>query len=244
MTPFFFIDDTTLGKPRDRYLPILGGFIASSSSYDSIRTKLIKLKKKYGLVEKDPIKWSPGQTDKRYTAQRKVRNLNDLRMEVLKLLGESRILIIVSVIDEESLAQPYERIFYLKQSVDHLAKRFHYHIDKRGLEKGIIILDHPGEREEPALAEHYKKIHAEGASSGVHLSSLSDLMCYSHCYACDGLQLADFIVGCLGYTLKHGKYHYFNSIKHRIRAARGNRKGWGLIIFPSNSTKIDILCSG
>jgi len=59
----------------------------------------------------------------------------------------------------------------------------------------------------------------------------------------NGIQLADFAVGCIGYTLKHNRKHYFDMIKGRIRSVRGKIKGCGLIVFPSNSTATDFLCS-
>jgi hypothetical protein len=243
MSYSFFIDDTSTGAPRANYLPILGGIVVEDRFYCNIlRQRYYSLKRNFGLSPSDPIKWSPGQSDQKYSAQRSLSRINDLREEVLKLISSPSITIIASIVDENLLNRAYERLFYMKQSIDHLAKRFHYMLSSSNLFDGKMILDYPGHNVESKLISWYRHIRLSSASSGVHLGTLSDSLYYSHCFANDGIQLADFVVGCIGFTLKHKRKHYFNLIKKRIRSVRGKTKGCGLIVFPSNSSSIDFLC--
>jgi len=244
MSSSFFIDDTYTGAPRVNYMPILGGVIVQDQFYNkTFQRRFYSVKKQFGLTPKDPIKWSPGQSDQKYKALRSLGRINDLRTEILKLISSPSITIIASIIDEKSLCREYDRLFYLKQSVDHLAKRFHYMLSNANQIGGKMILDFPGQDNESELMKCYRQKRLLGASSGVQLDTLSDSLYYSHSFACNGIQLADFVVGCIGYTLKHNKKHYFDIIKRRIRSVRGKIKGCGLIIFPSNSKAIDSLCS-
>jgi len=244
MSYSFFIDDTYTGSPRANYMPILGGIVIADQFYNNtLRRRFHSAKEHFGLTPQDPVKWSPGQSDPRYKAQRSLSRINDLRFEILRLISSPSITIITSIVDENSLCREYDRLFYLKQSVDHLAKRFHYMLSNINQTGGRMILDYPGNENESDLMNWYRQKRLLGASSGVTLNTLSDSLYYSHCFVCDGIQLADFVVGCIGYTLKHNRKHYFNIIKGRIRSVRGKIKGCGLIIFPSNSKAIDLLCS-
>lgn len=244
MSYSFFIDDTSADSPRVNYMPILGGMVVTDQFYNNtLQRRFRTLKEQFGLSPQDPIKWSPGQSDQRYRVQRSLRRINDLRIEILRLISSPSITIIASIIDENSLVREYDKLFYLKQSVDHLAKRFHYMLSSSNQTGGKMVLDYPGRDIESVLMNWYRQRRLLGASSGVQLDTLSDSLYYSHCFACDGIQLADFVVGCIGYTLKNNRKHYFDMIKGRIRSVRGQRKGCGLIIFPSNSTAIDVLCS-
>ena len=244
MSYSFFIDDTNRGAPMSNYMPILGGIVVADQFYYGIlRRRFNLLKSNFGLSPDDPIKWSPGQSDQRYRALRSLRRINDIRHEVLRLISSPSVTIITSIIDENSLDRAYDRVFYLKQSIDHLAKRFHFMLSSINSFNGKMILDYPGHNNESELMSWYRKIRISSASSGVQLDTLSDSIYYSHCFACDGIQLADFVVGCIGYTLKNNRNHYFNTIRGRIRSVRGKMKGCGLIVFPSNSTAIDTLCS-
>jgi hypothetical protein len=241
MSYLFFVDDTEKGSPGADYLPILGGIVVKSSSYQLLKDKFYSLKKEFGLRPEDPIKWSPGQNDDKYNAQKSIKKINVLRYEVLKFIKSSRLTIIVSVIDADNLTRK-GRQFYLEQSIDHLAKRFHYMSFRYAEKENIMILDYPGHKEESNLISCYRKLRMNGASSKVMLSSLTDSIFYSHGFACDGLQLADFVVGCIGYTLKKSKYNYYNLIKGNVRSVKGKMKGAGLIVFPSNSKVVDDLC--
>jgi hypothetical protein len=243
MSALFFIDDTSIGEKNNHYFSILGGIIVEENYYNNtLQNKLREIKNLFNLTEDDPIKWSPGQTDKRYIKQKSLKNINDLRKNVLSLISSLKISIIISIIDEDALERKYDRQFYLGQAVDHLAKRFHYILSKANISNGKMILDYPGHKEESLLALKYRTIRLHRASSNVELSTLTDTLYYSHCFACDGLQLADFAVGCIGYTIKNNKYHYYNIIKNKLRTTKGFIKGSGLIVFPSNSLAIDKLC--
>ncbi len=224
-------------------MPILGGLVVTDSFYNgTLRRRLGSVKEYFGLSPSDPIKWSPGQTDLRYRAQRSVGRINDLRQEVLNLVASPSVTIILSIVDEDCLDRSYNRSFYLKQAIDHLAKRFHYMLSASNLSDGKMILDYPGHKQESDLASWYRQLRLLGASSGVRLDTLSDSLYYTHSCVCDGLQLADFVVGCIGFTLKYRKTHYFKTIKPRVRSVSGKMKGCGLVVFPSNSTVVDWLC--
>ena len=239
----FYIDDTERGFLKDRdYIPILGGFIIGRDKYQDVRIGLQELKQSFGLNKFAPIKWSPGKNDMSYQEQRNLSDQNQFREAVLNKINEQDITIIVSIIDVKGLFKRRKYEYYRIQALEQLSQRFQLFLqDMNALKEdsGQIILDHPGGIESK-LSRHYREICCNGCSYiDMELPYLSKTLYLAHSFACEGLQIADYIVGVIGYTIKSEDIKYFNLIKDRIRNLNGNTKGLGIIIFPSNSTSVD-----
>lgn len=241
----FYLDDTETGMRGENYSPILGGFITDHHDYLRIQEDLQNLKEKFHLNRFDPIKWSPGQTDDTYSHQREIRDQNLFRRSVLELLNENNISIIIAVIDEDKLIKRGSLAYYKSQALEYLSQRFQLFLQEKKtgeINEGQIILDFPGHKTESFLSKHYHDICCFGCKYiDMELSLLSKTLYLAHAFACEGLQLADYVVGMLGYTIKTQDKKYFNLVKDKIRNYKGNIKGAGIVIFPSNSKKIDFL---
>lgn len=241
----FYLDDTEKGMRGENYSPILGGFIIKHDNYNELQNNLQNLKEKFGLNRFDPIKWSPGQNDKTYRPQRNISDQNLFRQSVLEFLTNYDLIIIISVIDEDELIKRGSLEYYRSQALEHLSQRFQMFLQKvERRNKGQIILDYPGHRTESFLSKYYHDICCFGCKYvNMKLSLLSKTLYLSHAFTCEGLQLADYIVGMMGYTIKNQDKRYLDLVKEKIRNYKGNIKGIGIIIFPSNSKKIDFLFS-
>ena len=241
----FYLDDTEKGMPGENYSPILGGFIVKNDDYFNLQNGLQNLKEKFNLNKFDPIKWSPGQTDATYRKQRTITNQNLFRNSVLKLLAIHDVTIIVSAIDENELIKKGSLEYYRKQALEYLSQRFQLFLQEKkmgGQNRGQIILDYPGQKTESFLSKYYRDICCLGCKYiEMQLSLLSKTLYLAHAFTCEGLQLADYIAGMMGYTIKNQDKRYFDLVENRIRRYKGNIKGAGIIIFPSNSKKIDFL---
>jgi hypothetical protein len=235
----FYCDDTDFGH-KDK-LRLLGGLLISEDRFAALQERFHQVKVGNGLDAADPIKWSPGQNDSRYEAQRKIANINELRRDVLITIKNSDASLLVSVIHENEVSG-VSIDFCIRQAVDQLAKRVQYEMQaKRSIAR--IVMDYPGHKHEAGLCEHYRTIWCNCASSGVKLSKLNNELSYSHCFGSDGLQMADMVVGATGHVLKKSNYIYFDLIKPAFRSYKGKIKGAGLIVFPSNSTIADHIAS-
>lgn len=239
----FYLDDTEKGMPGEGFLPILGGFIVKLSDYYELEKELQDLKENFGLNRFDPIKWSPGQTSCTYENQRKINDQNSFRRAILELLARKNITIIVAVIDEDSLIRKRDLKYYRSQALECLCQRFQFFLqENEERDIGQIILDYPGQKTESFLSKYYRDICCFGCRHiQMKLPLLSKTLYLAHAFSCEGLQLADYIVGTIGYTTKNEDQRYFELVKSRVRVYRGNIKGAGLIIFPSNSRRIDFL---
>ena len=243
----FYIDDTEKGCFNDKeYMPILGGFVASHDEYVKIEQDFRQLKQEFNLNKFTPIKWSPGSKDPIYQEQRSLSDQNQFREAVLRKISENNITIIVSIIDVDGLFKTQKLESYRTQALEQLSQRFQLFFSDPGIkseDSGQIILDNPG-NSESKLSRYYREICCNGCTYvDMELKNLSKTLYISHSFANEGLQIADYIVGAVGYTIKTKNKRYFNLIKDKVRNRGGNMKGIGIIIFPSNSTSIDLLFS-
>lgn len=235
----FFIDDCRKEKAKTS---LLGGFIISEGRYYSLQNKLWQLKARYGLRKIDPIKWSPPKKPE-FEPQRKIRKQTVFKKEVLNLINNSKVKIIVAVIHEKQGYTKKLRIECLKKSLEFLSQRYQMEIQSTS-KKGRLIIDHPGTGgAEIELCKYYKTIWCEGSqypTFSITLDNLDETVYYSHGYASDGLQIADFTVGAIGHAIETRKYEYIDLIKNRIRRNRtGTIKGLGVVVYPSNSRIAD-----
>jgi len=255
-----FLDNSYIEKDSID-LTALGGFIIKDEDYLSLRKKFEDIKLSFGLKPDDPIKWSPQQGDKRFEAQRKIKDQNNFKLEILKLLAEHKISILCVFINTNS--KFYKKLYKRKKISKDMLERFALDYEKRALEylaqrmqlelqdlkrknnedqKGLIIIESYDQKKSPQLAEYYKKIwHLGSGEFDMHFNLLFDSIAYSHDFGCDGIQIADFIIGSMCYTIKKSKYHYINQYKHKIRNKNGKIKGAGIVVYPSNSTVADNL---
>jgi hypothetical protein len=240
-------------------LAALGGFLIKDDDYLGMRKKCEDIKLSNGLLPTDPVKWSPQSRDKRFAAQRKIKNQNQFKTEILKLIGKSKAKIVVALINTNfksyrALKQNKNitksdlqkiQLDYEKRALEYLAQRVQLELQdirkkNDGDEKGLILIESYDQEKSPQLVEYYKKIwHTGSGEFNMHFSLLFDSIVYSHDFGCDGIQLADFIVGSMCYTIKNSKYHYLNNYKNKVRSRNKKIKGVGIVVYPSNSTIAD-----
>lgn len=243
----FYIDDTEKGDIKHSgYLPMLGGYIIKKELYDNFLKNIYSIKENFGLNRFSPIKWSPGQNDTTYKDQRNLSNQNAFRELILKEIIKYEISIVISIVDTQLLHKKFSFEYYRCQALEYLVQRFQMFLQwDCGIKKqnsGQVILDYPGDKIESLICKHYREVCCKGCTQlDMQVPLLSKTLYFSHAFTCEGLQIADFIVGAIGYTIKHKDKKYFNLIKNRIRNLNNNMKGTGIIIFPSNSQNIDFL---
>jgi len=255
-----FLDNSYV-ESKNLDLTSLGGFLVKDEDYLKMRKKFEDIKLSNGLLPTDPIKWSPQNNDKRFTAQRKIKNQNNFKMEILKLIGESKINIVIAFInthlksyrnlkkDKKITKSNLQKIQldYEKRALEYLAQRIQLELQdlerkNNDGEKGLILIESYDREKSPQLVEYYKKIwHTGSGEFNMHFSLLFDSIFYSHDFGCDGIQLADFIVGSMCYTIKNHKYHYIDKYKRKIRNRDKKVKGIGIVVYPSNSIVADSL---
>jgi len=109
--------------------------------------------------------------------------------------------------------------------------------------RGKIIIEHPGLKESD-LCEYYREIWLNGSNYptfSMKFTNLAETIYYSHDFSCEGLQLADFIVGSIGHAVENKTYDFICEIKNHIAQKDGKVKGVGIIVYPSNSIIADDL---
>jgi len=240
---------------------MLGGFLIRDNDYLELRKKFEDIKLGFGLKPDDPIKWSPPPKDKRFVAQRKIKNQNKLKLEILDLIGNSKVTIISAFINTNY--KLYKELFkskkinkkdlkgiqmdYEKRALEYLAQRMQLELQdlkrkNNNDQRGLILIESYDQEKSPQLVEYYKKIwHSGSGEFNMHFNLLFDSIAYSHDFGCDGIQIADFIIGSMCYTIKNSKYHYINKYKNKIRNRNKKIKGIGIVVYPSNSTIADNL---
>jgi hypothetical protein len=233
----FYIDDSRQERAR---ASILGGFIVEEGAYTALQTRYRTLKTQYDLTPEDAAKWSPPRAPS-FRKQRGLRSQNAFRIDVLKLLAASPIKIVATAIEEQGVYDKDKRHQYLCAALDFLAQGFERELSAQH-SSGRMILDYPGAEHELDMMKHYHQIRLRGSnypSSSMQLSSLDETIYYSHCITCDGLQLADFVVGALSYSVDRRRYDYIRLLRYRIRKMSGEIKGAGIVVYPSNSLVMD-----
>jgi len=192
------------------------------------------------MTAADPAKWSP-PNNAEFRRQRAIANQNAFRTEVVNLLGASPIKIIASVIEESGTYNRQRRNTYLCAALEYLAQRFERELSPSS-HTGNLILDYPGNQHELQMMKRYHHIRLNGSNYpafSMHLPSLDETIYYSHDVTCDGIQLADFIVGAAGHSIETHRYDYVRILRPKIRKYRGKTKGMGIVVYPSNSTIAD-----
>jgi len=255
-----FLDNSYVDS-KNLDITALGGFLIKDSDYLEVRKKFEDIKLSNGLLPTDPVKWSPQSRDKRFAAQRKIKGQNQFKTEILKLIGESKLKIVVAFINTNlksyrTLKQDRKiskadlqkiQLDYEKRALEYLAQRLQLELQdlkKRNSddEKGLILIESYDQEKSAQLVEYYKKIwHTGSGEFNMRFSLLFDSITYSHDFGCDGIQLADFMVGSMCYTVKNSKYHYIRNYRNKVRNRNKKVKGIGIVVYPSNSTIADNL---
>ena len=257
-----FLDNSYIDNSKNN-LTALGGFLIKDQEYSNLREKFENIKIGNGLHPTDPVKWSPPQGDKRFKAQRELKNQNKLKQEVLQLIGNSNIKIICSFISYDlnhyrQLKQDHKisknellgiTFDYEKRALEYLAQRFQLDLQEvaknnGNREKGLIIIEWLDSKKSPLLIEYYKNLwHTGSGEFNMKFNLLFDSVAYSHDFGCDGIQMADFIIGSMCDSIKNLRYQYINLYKNKIRRSGKIVKGRGIVVYPSNSTFADRLIS-
>ena len=232
-----FLDDSYI-ESQGRNITVIGGFMIDYEKYLDLKDEVIDLKSGYNLLPNNPIKWSPGQTDKRYNAQRKFTSADqkEFKRKVLKKLGNSDILVVACFVDNES-GLIRKKIDAKKRAIEYLSQRFQRQL---GLDDVGIIISDSFDSENTKIVEHYRDRWYDPSYSKPE--SLFDGLLFSHSLGCVGIQLADFIVGsmCSGVRDSSRHFHYVDCYKEKIRKGLNDEiKGYGIIVYPSNSSKLD-----
>ena len=110
---------------------------------------------------------------------------------------------------------------------------------------GRIIVEHPGgDDHEIEQMRHYREIRIKGSNYpnfSMKLESLDETIYYTHDFCCDGIQLADFIVGSIGHAIEKKDYSFVRLYKDKIRKVNDKIKGAGIVVYPSSSLIADEL---
>jgi hypothetical protein len=235
----FYIDDSR----RERSgISILGGFIINDSAYSSLQNSYRDIKARYALTPEDPAKWSPPRTAE-FNKQRAIQDQNAFRSEVIGLLAASPIKIIAAVIEEHGRYNRQRKDYYLCASLEFLAQRFERELSQTSPD-GRMVLDYPGEYHGSSMLKRYRRIRINGSNYptfSMKLPSLDDTAYYSYDVTCDGIQLADFIVGAIGHSIDNRRYDHIRTLRPRVRKVQGKVKGVGIVVYPSNSAVVDSL---
>ncbi|MFN3889615.1 MAG: hypothetical protein ACK4MV_04390 [Beijerinckiaceae bacterium] len=236
----------------------LGGFIIDSGAYSSLSREFRDLKQTYGLKRDTPVKWSPGSDDQRFRLYRSLPNLNQFRRDVLTLLASKDIQVICCFINNEmdQIRQmkrlrrisktDYKRIqiSYNQRALEYVAQRFQRELQGTR-ERGQIVIEFNSDSEmNSSLGAHYRDFHTNGSGRphfNIRFPNLEDGLHFSHDFCCDGIEFADFITSSLTTALRSAHYGYVEIFKAKIRNARGQSKGFGIVVYPSASIIADNL---
>lgn len=228
----FYIDDS---YDDVEFATFLGGFIIDENDYPNLCIAFGDVKKKYGLHSYDPVKFSP---DKENRAQRKLEpaQRDKFKRDILDVLQSAPLKIVVAMIHGQ-FNNSQNRIMYTKKALEFLAQRLQIEVYSTS-EKGRLILDFPSSDMGKHILKHYSELHYFGSiypTFEMKFKNLAETFYYTEGTSCNGLQLADFVVGTCSHAHKKKKYHFLDIIKPKIR--KTNRiKGVGLIYYPQRST--------
>lgn len=245
MSHVLFLDDSRI---EELGISSLGGLLVSHAEYGRLRDQLRALKEAHLGDGDAAIKWSPGRDDELFRAQRTLPDQRPFREAVSSLLGEIDGVLMFACIDEQSVAYRAERRErYLRQGLEYLCQRTELHMRQIN-GHAQIICDLPGSGLIAPLARHYHHLHRTGTSGsvfGLNLNHLDRTLLYSHTFLCEGLQLADIAIGGLSLCAKGRGEDYLRRFAKKIRRQQpgGPVKGYGIVVYPSNSTVVDAVCA-
>lgn len=99
-----------------------------------------------------------------------------------------------------------------------------------------MIVDFPSKSIGPDLMRHYFDLKTLGSKRRFYtiFKNLAETMYYSHCFCCNGLQVADFIVGALNNFLKTEDERFVKIISRKFRRSGLILKGYGLALYPKD----------
>lgn len=256
---FLFLDNSYI-ENQTQDIACLGGLIIEATEYQRLRTEFLALKQRFGLSSSDPVKWSP-PNNQRFASQRAIANQNAFKIEVLRLLGNSNLQILCAFINRD--LQAYRRALqahaitgqhfqrrvreYELQALEYLAQRFHMHMQdinrgRQNPEEGLILIEGLDGARSSALVERYKNAWHNGSGvDSMRFAMPFDTLTYSHDFGSTAIQLADFVISSMCHAARTSDWHFIREYKPRVRRRYGRVKGYGLVIYPSNSTMIDAL---
>lgn len=233
----FYIDDSRREHSR---ISILGGFIINDASYVRLQNDYRAIKARYGMTPSDPAKWSPPRSAE-FSKQRAITNQNAFRLDVVNLLAAAPIKIIAAAIEERGNYNRQRKNYYLCMSLEFLAQRFEKELAQTSPD-GRMVLDYPGEHHGLSMMKRYHGVKINGSNYpnfSMQLPSLDETAYYSYDVTCDGIQLADFIVGAIGHSIDTRRYDYVRILRPKVRKFRSKVKGVGIVVYPSNSSIVD-----
>lgn len=256
---FLFLDNSYIENPTQD-IACLGGLIIEATEYKRLRSEFFALKQRYGLNPSDPVKWSP-PNNQRFAPQRAIANQNTFKSEVLRLLGKSDLQILCAFINRD--LQAYRRALqahtitgqhfqrrvreYELQALEYLAQRFQMHMQdinrgRQNPEEGLILIEGIDGPRSSALVERYKTAWHDGSGiEKIRFEMLFDTLTYSHDFGSAAVQLADFVISSMCHAARTSDWRFIREYKPRVRRRYGRVKGYGLVIYPSNSIMIDAL---
>ena len=244
-----YLDDSDGTKQGQKFC-VWGGLIINEGEAIKIQDDLCILKKKWGLNKYDPIKWSPKENKKTYNKQRNLTNQNDFKAEVLDLIANSELVLISAVfVNDKGLSKSAMEITLMND----LAVRFQFDLQDKQKIKGsvfrgafIIATGNSNTVLSSSLINLHKKgayfntlnLQSQNKNQLVELKNIEHAPYFSFEEHNPLLQLADFVSGCISWSIKNDKHTFFDIIKHKFRTHNNKIKGAGILVYPNNSNFI------
>jgi hypothetical protein len=244
MSHVLYLDDSRI---QELGISILGGLLVQDAEYHRLRQAIRALKTQHLGDAHAPIKWSPDGGDPHFGSLRELSDQRPFREAMCDMLGVMDGVLMFACIDEQNVAFRAERRErYLLQGLEYLCQRTELQMREVG-GHARVISDLPGTGLSSPMTRHYKRLHDEGTSGsvfGLRLNNMDRTLLFSDEVLCEGLQLADFAVGALGQSVKGKGDGYLNRFATRVRRDRvsGKVKGFGVVVYPSNSGIVDGAC--
>ncbi len=244
MKQFLFIDDSRMDELG---VSSLGGLLVSEEEYSRLQQALRDIKCNLLDDSLAPVKWSPpGESDSLFSRQRR-HDSNQLREQVCDLLGTISGFLIFALIDEQQRRLNRQlRLQYLKQALEFLCQRVEMHCSGlREHHEITVVAEIPGSGHEGGFSRHFYHIITNGCvypQFNLALTHFNRTMFLSHDYLCEGLQLADIATGAACFAAKGRGQQFLDRFKTKIRRGPRGVKGYGIVVYPSNSFVADSLC--
>ncbi len=239
---------------KDTSIGALGGFIIPESSVHSFISSINTIKLKHGLKPEDPIKWTRDNKKVAYGPLKSVEEPNKLKADILSLIGSFPDLHVqISIHDAEQRKDEayFEteatsgRIFTL------LLSRFQFFLTEVG-GNGTVIMGMPGDKKSKKFSNVFNKMKHGSinittqnwfspALLKVRLQSIEDSLYYCYEEHSTLMQVADFVVSSLCWTIERKNLNYYSLISNKVRTARNLKKGAGIVIDPHYSKTAEIL---
>ncbi|MEW5859030.1 MAG: hypothetical protein AB1861_16865 [Cyanobacteriota bacterium] len=247
MRHYLFIDDSRI---EGLGISSLGGLLIPGDEYARIQGLFRDIKVDMYGDAMAPVKWSPPGVDDVVFAKQRSRSLDAIRHEVSRLLGQVNGAFIFCLIDEQGRrVNRASRIRFTKNALEFLCQRTQMEMCSRSIEPCVsVVLEMPGGGDEGQISRYYNQIRSEGSiypNFSIALTVLDHTLFLTHDYMCEGIQLIDMAVGATCFAVKGRGTQFFEYFKDKVRRGPGDRgvKGYGIVVYPSNATIADSLCS-